>query len=455
MSTVPNLLVAPSAAPLLRLWRDPRYRRAVFAAVTGVAARGSTMVVQFLTVPLCLGYLGADVYGLWMALMSFYLILNFADVGMSPGMINEVTEARASGALERVRVILSSVLAARVVMSLVLGLVLFAGARVYDPARFFDPRGVLPSGTFLALYAVVCGAFLVSLPVLTFRSLHVALQETHVTNLWQCLGQALVLASLAIAVHAGASVGVLALCLALGPTLAVAVGGLNLVARQPHLKPSFRAVSGGAIRRMTGTGKYFFVAQLCYLINYQIDGLFILHFLGPSDVAVYVVAQKLFLIPMTLQNLLAMPFWPAMREALVVGDRGWIRLAFLRVLAITLLTTVPICVAAALGGEAATLWWTGGVIAVPFGVLALMAVWTAMNAVTILTAVLITAANAVRFHALFSVLTAAANIGLSLALVGPMGIEGKLLGSVISGLLFTVIPYGLFSWLFFRGRGRG
>src|SRR3982751_421810 len=72
-----------------------RYRRAALAVLASVAARGVSILTLLLTVPLTVGYLGEERYGLWMAVTSFLGFLVFADLGIGNGLINTISDAHA------------------------------------------------------------------------------------------------------------------------------------------------------------------------------------------------------------------------------------------------------------------------------------------------------------------------------------------------------------------------
>ena len=75
---------------------NARNVRAVITATSSVAAKGLTGVISLLSIPLTLGYLGADRFGLWMTIASLQAIFAFADFGLGNGVLNTVAEVAAT-----------------------------------------------------------------------------------------------------------------------------------------------------------------------------------------------------------------------------------------------------------------------------------------------------------------------------------------------------------------------
>jgi len=70
-----------------------RYRRILLTTGASFAARGVSVLTGLVTVPLCVGYLGHEQYGIWMTITSFFIMLGFADFGIGFGLLNAVAEA--------------------------------------------------------------------------------------------------------------------------------------------------------------------------------------------------------------------------------------------------------------------------------------------------------------------------------------------------------------------------
>ena len=80
-----------------------RYRRAALTILASFCGKGIGMLVTLVTVPLTLGYLGGERYGMWMTISSVIQMIAFTDLGVGAGLIGAVSEANARGDRARVR----------------------------------------------------------------------------------------------------------------------------------------------------------------------------------------------------------------------------------------------------------------------------------------------------------------------------------------------------------------
>src|SRR6185436_13107214 len=96
-----------------------RDRRIALTAVSSAAATGIGAVVSLITIPLTVRYLGTQGYGLWVTIASATALLSFADLGLSSGLVNAISETQATHDVRAAR---------RFVASAFYLLVLIAGA---------------------------------------------------------------------------------------------------------------------------------------------------------------------------------------------------------------------------------------------------------------------------------------------------------------------------------------
>ena len=85
-----------------------RYRRAALTALAALASKGLTMLTLLVSVPLTMGYLGAERFGLWMAISALVAFMNLLDFGVGNGLLNRVVEANGRGDPDSVRAAVSS-----------------------------------------------------------------------------------------------------------------------------------------------------------------------------------------------------------------------------------------------------------------------------------------------------------------------------------------------------------
>ena len=70
-----------------------RYRRVALSTVVSAGAKGVVVLTTLVSVPLTVGYLGPERYGLWMTISATIAMLGFGDLGIGLGLLNVVSEA--------------------------------------------------------------------------------------------------------------------------------------------------------------------------------------------------------------------------------------------------------------------------------------------------------------------------------------------------------------------------
>ncbi len=131
-------------------------------ALTAVSSGFSTVVrvlVSLITIPLMVRYLGTERYGLWVTIASATALLGFADLGLSSGLVNGISEAQGNHDESATRRYVASTFFLLVLIALVLG-VGFAAiyGRVPWPRVFnvTSPSTAAVAGPALAVPARRC-----------------------------------------------------------------------------------------------------------------------------------------------------------------------------------------------------------------------------------------------------------------------------------------------------------
>jgi O-antigen/teichoic acid export membrane protein len=70
-----------------------RYQRIAQGALAALASKGIGFLVSLISVPLTLGYLGAERYGVWVTISTLLAWLSIVDLGLGNGLLNALSEA--------------------------------------------------------------------------------------------------------------------------------------------------------------------------------------------------------------------------------------------------------------------------------------------------------------------------------------------------------------------------
>ena len=246
-----------------------RHRRVVLSAMASVAARSISVASALITVPLTLHYLGAERYGLWIAISSVITLLGFTDLGLGNGLINILARAYGQDDRDMARHSVSSAFHLLSVIAVVLACG-FSLAYPWVPwARVFNvttPVAVADAGPAMAVFA---GWFLIGLPMSVVPRIQTGYQEGFYNSIWQALGSAAALVGLLVAIACEASLPWLVGLMAGMPVMATLANGIHLFGvRRPWLRPSLRAMTLDASRSILRTGSFFFVLQVAAVMTF-------------------------------------------------------------------------------------------------------------------------------------------------------------------------------------------
>ena len=76
--------------------------------IGSIFIKGVSILIQLILVPMTLGYLSQELYGIWLTISSIMLWLNFFDVGLTLGLKNKLSEALAKNDIEKGKSLVST-----------------------------------------------------------------------------------------------------------------------------------------------------------------------------------------------------------------------------------------------------------------------------------------------------------------------------------------------------------
>ncbi|MGB0128378.1 MAG: oligosaccharide flippase family protein, partial [Rhodocyclaceae bacterium] len=301
-----------------------RYRRVALSAIAAAAAKLVTVGTTLISVPLTLHYLGAERYGMWMAMSSVIAMLSFADLGMGNGILNAVAESNGRDDRQAIRRNVSS---GYFILGLIGTLFAAAFAVAYPHVgwdRLFNVQSPVAQTEAGPAIAVLASAFAINIPLTVVQRVQAGLQQGFTANLWQCLGSVLGLAGVLVAIGAEAALPWLVAAMVGGPIIATICNTIHFFGfAQPDLLPVPRCVATENIHRISHTGIWFFALQISVALAYASDSFVISQVLGASAVTEYAVPEKMFALITVLVGMALGPLWPAYGEAIARGDSKW------------------------------------------------------------------------------------------------------------------------------------
>jgi O-antigen/teichoic acid export membrane protein len=418
-----------------------RYRRIAWSTALSMIARVVGMATSVISVPLVLNYLGSDRYGIWLQMSSFVAALGPLDLGIGLGLLTVLSDAYGRDDKEAARRAISTA-AAMLTLIASVAVVVFGIVYFFIPwARVFNvttPTAMSEAGPAAA---VLFGAFALGLPLGIVAQVQLAHQSGYISSAWAILGNVGSFIALVAIIVIHGNLPFLVLALTGVGLLAAALNGWFLFRRQRRwLMPRLRDVDLRTTRPLLKTGSLFLVLQIAGLAAFSLDNVVIAQLMGSSAVQEYAVPTKLFVLAPTLLSFVLVPLWPAYRESLARGDGAWVKRTLRRSITLAALFNIPSSLFLIVAGPFLLNIWVHGQVHPTTLLLVGLGTWTIMNTLNGPFAMLLNGANVVAFQAVCSVLMAVANVAISIYLVQRIGVSGAVYGSVISQLVFILIP---------------
>ncbi|MFI7551059.1 lipopolysaccharide biosynthesis protein [Micromonospora sediminimaris] len=314
-----------------------RGRQLLSWITTATLSRAVSALVPLALIPVTLSHLGAELYGLWTAVIAVTAMMAFADLGVGLGLMTRLAPLRASADVDTARRYISSAYAVVSAGVLFLCGLLWLFAGVIPWSLVFNASG--PAARDGRIVALIClTAALLNIPLYLVYRVQYAYHQVVASNAWQATASvAALLVALGAVLANLPPIAVIAAVAACPPVVNVINTLWTYGWSLPQLTPRLRYVEQRTVRDLLHLGGLFFLTTLVMTLADNADPLVIAHVLGLASVTAYAVPAKLLTQLGPLVMLVNQPLWPMYGEALARGDVSWIRRAVRRMTAISVL----------------------------------------------------------------------------------------------------------------------
>jgi O-antigen/teichoic acid export membrane protein len=424
-----------------RLKDDLRFARVLKGGASGVAGKIAAVVVNAVSLPITVRYLGQQQYGLWVTISTTITMIAVLDLGIANSLTNYISRAYAEQSEEMANRYYASAFWATCGIAILLGVIGLIISPHIGWGKLFglsDPAIAEQSGKCVAIAFTY---FLLTLPLGLANKVMGGYQRVPVANAFAMLNSVLGLAATLLVVKMHGTIVHL-----MGAFCTAMLGGtvlLNLwmgLRHEPRIRPTPGKVRFGAAREILSHGMLFFVLQIAGLIVFNTDNFIIAHFLGAEQVTPYAVTWKFVGYVSVLQSLLVPSLWPAFSEAYLERDMVWISKTYGRVMRATLVTVGVGSLLLGFAGRWIIGLWAGKAAVPGLALLWCMCFWAVLYSICTNQAALLAATQRLRLQAAMGTLAAILNLVLSVVLVKRFGPIGVLSATIISYLLFIVLP---------------
>lgn len=397
-------------------------------------------VAMILLSPFVIHTLGDRAYGIWTVLWAVTSYIGLMDIGLRRALARHVSYEIGRSRVGRVASLMSTALA--VVFALAIPLTAAAlAARALLPVLLPELTAAeLRQGrTILGILAACVWLMLLA------DALRMLLVGRERFDVLAGIDVAAVLVrvvlTVAVLVAGGGLVG-LALAQLAGDVVRTSAAVISVRLIHGPVGLAMRRVRTAVLRRLYGFGVWEFLDALGHRLIFAADFLVIGWFFGPASATIYWVASTLIARSDDLLRLVGVVFAPRLTKDWARGDlaslRRTLRAGTQVVVALGLLVVTGLVV---FGREFIGLWMGEGRFLRAGGVLGILAISQMPAFAAMVYPHLCAAIGRVRFRAIVTLAHGACNLGLTLLLVGVMGmgLEGVAWGTFIPRVVFSAL----------------
>jgi O-antigen/teichoic acid export membrane protein len=337
---------------------DERYRRIVLSVGTSIVGRILISVASLLTIPLVIGHLGKEQYGLWAAINGFAPWIALVDLGITAALVNPLSEAHGRDDECAARGYLATALTMLFATAALVGLLVAVVFPHVDWATLFNASGTIPAGTVRLSSAIAIALFVATIPFGVVPQVFGAYQKSYVSSAIATAGALFALGLLVLGVRMDGSLPWLLAAQNGGGVIAGAGGLAYLLFRNMRsLRPLRGDVTKDSLRRILATSVPLYLFQIGgVLVNYS-QQLIVAARVDLATVAEYDLLFKIYLVVMGLIALSTSSFAPTFREAFERGDLAWMRRSFWHLVRVRVAAAAAACFVILIGGNTLLRLW--------------------------------------------------------------------------------------------------
>lgn len=414
------------------------------AAASGVT-KGVGVAINLAMVPLTIGYLGPEKYGLWMAISSLIAILQMMDLGIGNAIISLIADEKNKDGEQSTRQILVSALIVLTCISIT-GITI---AVLVTPhinwqwllnysTKNLNEIATTSIQTFLVVFAL-------NITVSIAQSARLGLQEGHKNGIFNIAGQLTNLTATYFTIQANGDLPLLIAAASSGTLLFHSINLLFLFRRLPKTALTKKTISR-YVRPVLSKGFGFFSLQIIGIISYNLDNMIVAHYVGLKAVPQYSIAMRIFTIPGAILALFFSGLWAAYADAKSKDDWSWIRWTFKKTITTSALASLLISSILAATLPFSMHLLSKGTVKPTVAITLGMFLWGALSAVGGATASLLNGLHILKVQTYTAIIAAFLNITFSITLAIKIGASGPIWGSVLA----QISTYPILIWYSFK-----
>jgi O-antigen/teichoic acid export membrane protein len=389
-----------------------------------------------LILPFNVSHLGTAAYGLWVLAASVTAYFSVVDMGYSGALVKFVAQYRTRGDVRALNEILSTLFFVFVVAALVM----YAAAGVLA-VYVNDVFHLAPDQTRTAriVLLIVTMNVAASTAFSVFGGVINGFQRYDLNNLVGTVSSGATAVVNVLVLLAGRGLLELVLAMTAVRVLTLWVYRANAYRVFPGLRISAALFRRERLREVTGFSIHMAVIDWANKLNYSVDALVIGAFLNTSAVALWAIAQRLAELSQRIANQLNDILFPAVVENDTAARLDRLQRIFVEGTKLSLATVVPLAGTMILFARPLVHAWVGPDFDSSVPILQILSAIVIVRVGNATGMTLLKGAGSHRVVSATNIATAVCNVGLSIAMVRPLGLPGVALGTLVPVVLGSVL----------------
>ena len=400
--------------------------------------KGISVIISLLLVPMTLGYVSAEIYGVWLTISSILHWLTYMDVGFTLGLKNRLTEALAKEDYEKGKILVSTTYFIMIVIFVPLAFIFYFISPLIDWCTVLN---VQASNQEIILKTIQLLFIFVSLQMIVnvFIAVVAAHQKTALSSLFNVIGQFFSLVIIGgMSQFLEPSLYNLAFAYSMMPILIVAISSvIYYKTSMSKIAPSTQSINLSYIYDLLNLGVKFFIIQIQQIVLYQATNLLISHLDGPEAVTQYNISYKLLNVVVMVYTIILTPLWPAYTDAYAKKDFVWMNNIYKKMRHIFLILFILIVVITILSPYLFHIW-IGDKVSIPLILTVGISVYTLIHCWDSLQVMLINGIGAVKLQSYIIFIGLVLHIPLSLFAGRYIGLYGVVASMCIINLIYAL-----------------
>jgi len=402
-----------------------------------LAMKVISMSTSFLLVPMTIGYVSAEIYGLWLTISSILYWIAYFDVGITHGLKNRLNECLARKDYAKGKSLVSTTYAIMFAIFVPLSALLICITPLIDWCGILN---VTPSYQEILIKTIRTLFIFIALQMIigVFGTVVSAYQKTALSSLFSVLGQISALCIISLMTHF-VEPSLLNLVFAYSIMPIVIVFTASIIFFKTSMKevaPSIKAINKAYIKDLWGLGFKFFIIQIQMIVLFQSTNMLISHIAGPESVTQYNIAYKLLNVVVMVYTIILNPLWPAFTDAYTRKDYAWMNNTYNKMKKIFLFLCLMLSAIVIFSPFLIKLW-IGDKVSVPFVLTLSIAVYTLIHCWDSLQVILINGTGKVKLQSYVVIIGLVLHIPLSLFLGKYIGIIGVMVSMSIINIIYA------------------